>query len=395
MNRGAKGLWAAGGILVLGCSMMAPALASEEQTKKDDAAIKNKKVVVIRGEDEDPMVWVSDGDEDGETMELKGGYLGVNVREETEGSEGGARVTAVVPDSPAAKAGLQKGDVIVGMDGKAIRGPAKLTELIHASTPGDDAVLDVLRDGKRTKVQVEFGKRPRSFGFSFWGPDEQRELERSLESLEKDQKLKLKMSAEAREEARRAMEDARRAMEGARRELADRAPELEEHMKALRHVGPGVWTWSFSNDGRPRLGVELVETTPELRQHLGGSKEAGVLVGRVLPDSAAAKAGLAVGDLIVDLDGTSIEDASDLIEAVADHAGKTVDLKVVRDGRSTTLKVTLPEDQGDDEPRGPRARLAPIAPRAPMAPMPPAPPAPAVAPRAPLPPPPPAVIDVV
>ena len=43
------------------------------------------------------------------------------------------------------------------------------------------------------------------------------------------------------------------------------------------------------------LGVELVDLTPELREHFGAPRDVGVMVGRVEPGSPAARAGLEVG----------------------------------------------------------------------------------------------------
>ncbi len=65
-----------------------------------------------------------------------------------------------------------------------------------------------------------------------------------------------------------------------------------------------------------------------------------------------------VGDLIVSVDGDAVEDSGDLIEALSDKDGKTVDLEVVRDRKTLHVKVPIPEDE-EDEPSGPRARLIP------------------------------------
>jgi len=107
---------------------------------------------------------------------------------------------------------------------------------------------------------------------------------------------------------------------------------------------------------KPLLGVEMVETTAELRELMGGSKDAGVLVGKVLPGSAAEKAGIRVGDLILSVDGKKVVDAGDLMEAVREREGKTVDLDVVRDKKSVHVKANLPKiDEPEDQPTGPRA----------------------------------------
>ena len=60
-----------------------------------------------------------------------GAYLGVQIEEETEHPEGGARVTNVVEDSPADRAGILEGDVVVSFDGRIVRGPAALTKAIR------------------------------------------------------------------------------------------------------------------------------------------------------------------------------------------------------------------------------------------------------------------------
>jgi membrane-associated protease RseP (regulator of RpoE activity) len=81
-------------------------------------------------------------------------------------------------------------------------------------------------------------------------------------------------------------------------------------------------TVTFSGEGnvhfledlacRGYLGVQLVELTPELREHYGATAEHGVLVGKVEPGSPAEAAGLRVGDVIVALDGESIDGSWDV-----------------------------------------------------------------------------------
>jgi S1-C subfamily serine protease len=99
----------------------------------------------------------------------------------------------------------------------------------------------------------------------------------------------------------------------------------------------------------------LIEPTSELREHFGGSGEAGVLVSRVLPDMPAEDAGVRVGDLIVALDGKTIEDAGDLIQALWGTGGETIVLELIRDGQPMTLEVFIPERDEDEDSSGPRA----------------------------------------
>ena len=99
----------------------------------------------------------------------------------------------------------------------------------------------------------------------------------------------------------------------------------------------------------------MTEVTPELREHLGGHRDAGVLVGKVLKGLPAEMAGVEVGDLIETVDGATIEDAGDLIHALQESAGQTIQLGVVRDGRPMSIDVVMPEPVDETEPSGPRA----------------------------------------
>jgi serine protease Do len=90
------------------------------------------------------------------------------------------------------------------------------------------------------------------------------------------------------------------------------------------------------------LGVEIQPVAPEVAESLGIKDAAGALVAGIQPASPAAKAGLAAGDVIAEVDGANITDAHDLarrIELV--HPGKTVKLKIRRRGRVETLAVQV------------------------------------------------------
>ncbi|ACY17280.1 DegQ family serine endoprotease [Haliangium ochraceum] len=72
----------------------------------------------------------------------------------------GVLVSDVSAGSPAAKAGLQRGDVIVSVDGNSVADSSNLRNRIAARKPGTTVQLDVLRDGKNQRVAVELGTLP-------------------------------------------------------------------------------------------------------------------------------------------------------------------------------------------------------------------------------------------
>ena len=75
-------------------------------------------------------------------------------------SNSGGTDPAVVADSPAAKAGIQDGDIIVAINGTTIDQEHPLDALLVQYAPNDTVELDVLRNGTTIKVQVTLGTRP-------------------------------------------------------------------------------------------------------------------------------------------------------------------------------------------------------------------------------------------
>lgn len=69
----------------------------------------------------------------------------------------GAYVQRVISDSPADKAGIQKGDIIISIDGQRINDKNQLSSIISKKKVGDTVKLSVYRDGKTTDVQVTLG----------------------------------------------------------------------------------------------------------------------------------------------------------------------------------------------------------------------------------------------
>ncbi len=96
------------------------------------------------------------------------------------------------------------------------------------------------------------------------------------------------------------------------------------------------------------LGVSIQELTPELAKNFGVDDAKGALVGEVVKDSPAAKAGFIAGDVIISMDGKSIDGPTSLRNRVADLAvGKDVAIRVIREKKPTELKVKIAEQPAD------------------------------------------------
>src|SRR5262249_40867858 len=72
----------------------------------------------------------------------------------------GPAVRRVTPDSPAARAGLQEGDVITRVDGRQVDDPQTLLNVLAQHKPGDKLKFQVQRDGKEKSLDVTLGTRP-------------------------------------------------------------------------------------------------------------------------------------------------------------------------------------------------------------------------------------------
>jgi serine protease Do len=94
-----------------------------------------------------------------EGKELQPAFLGVQMdQDRTE--EDGAKILEVLPDHAAAKAGIQKGDVVVSVNGEKVKNAFTLRFAIGRSRAGDVATLIVKRGDKEVPLRVTFDNRP-------------------------------------------------------------------------------------------------------------------------------------------------------------------------------------------------------------------------------------------
>ncbi len=112
--------------------------------------------------------------------------------------------------------------------------------------------------------------------------------------------------------------------------------------------GPPTPSHPFPGTEKAYLGVRLQPMTEELREAFGATAGSGILVAGITAGGPAAKAGLAVGDVIVEIGQKQIHDLQDIYRAMSFFApGDTVDVVVVRNKQRQALKATLAESPGD------------------------------------------------
>ncbi len=210
----------------------------------------------------------------------------------------GAQVVEVVADSPAGAAGLQAGDVIMAVDGKAIDADNNLADLIGSYKPGDEVTLTVARagaDDQTEELAVTLGENPN---------------------------------------------DATRAFLGIRYTNAVDVQGLPEQLAPFFGQGRGQ-RMPFAPS------APFGQTTPDQQITPDVTTATGAVVRSVVAGSPAAAAGLQVGDLITAIDGETVDGPQALVDAVgARQPGDVATLTVTRTGQAQPLevKVTLGEN---------------------------------------------------
>jgi serine protease Do len=113
------------------------------------------------------------------------GYLGVHIQDVTPGlakqfglnQGGGVLIGDVSPDTPAAKAGMQKGDIVTALNGQPVTAANQLQVQISQMAPGASAKLTIWRDGKSRELTVNLGQLPETAEKAGAGEENQGALE--------------------------------------------------------------------------------------------------------------------------------------------------------------------------------------------------------------------------
>jgi serine protease Do len=212
-------------------------------------------------------------------------------------SERGVLIGRVVPDSPAAKAGLKEDDVVTEVNGQRIEGALQFRRMIREIPAGRTAQLTVWRDARSQTLSVTLGKAEEGHrvrmgtapgGFSF----HVRELPDTIEIPE--------------------------------------MPQMD-------------WGGMLMPGMRPRLGIDAEDLSGQLGSYFAAPDGEGVLVREVNSGSPAEKAGLKAGDVITKLNDERIRTVGDLREKLsAKRDDKTVKLGILRNRSEMNLTVELP-----------------------------------------------------
>lgn len=287
-----------------------------------------------------------------------GSYLGVEIQDVNSSNYAqlglsevrGVNVTRVVENSPADKAGIKEGDVIVAFDGQSVTSTRKLTRMISEVAPDHTVDMTVIRGGSEIRLPVTVGKREMpGFANGTW-------------VLPKPPAPPAAPGAPA----------------------APRPPRVFEYSFPDIEVGPieGLGenlVWAFG--GRRTIGVGATSLSKQLGDYFGVAEGKGVLITSVEPDSPASRAGLKAGDVVVGAAGSDVTEMSDLTKALNSKEEGDVTLTIVRDKKQRTINVTPEKREGGsfyfDGDSLKKLKIAPntrirVAPRPPRPPKPPA-----------------------
>jgi predicted metalloprotease with PDZ domain len=339
MNK--QNLFAIGGAAALGLALIALPASSARLQKPEDSTIARlqqkieklqaelrakqetdqTRVAELAGIDvlEEPLGTLAQGGQDRQKVELLPGvedqefnvmygddgasWLGVETHEVTAdkakelklSAERGVVLGEIVPDSPAAKAGLKENDVVTDINGQRVEGAAQFRRIIREIPAGRTVQLTVWRDGRTQTLSATLGKS---------------------------------------EERRRSVKIAG-PTPGA---FAFRIPEIPE-------IPSMDWSGGWLAGGQPRLGIDAEDLTGQLGTFFGAPDGEGILVRDVNSGSAAEKAGVKAGDVITSLNGERIRSVGELREKLSakrDEKDRAVKLGVLRNKAEVSLTVELP-----------------------------------------------------
>jgi serine protease Do len=234
--------------------------------------------------------------------ETRRGWLGVKIQSVTEElaetygvkENTGALVSSVSPDSPAAKAGIVDGDLILKFDGKDVTSMRGLPRLVAQTQIGREVDVEILRKGQKRTMRVSVGRL-----------------------AEEEEPPKVGSKDQPKGKGR------------------TRSKEREKGKDKDSSLPPGA----------ALIGLVLAPLNDELRTKHGLNKEVkGVIVLEVDPASPAAEKGVKVGEVIVEVAQEAVSSADDIAKSVDKirKAGRRSVLLRLEDGKGNMRFVAVP-----------------------------------------------------
>ena len=258
----------------------------------------DQKRIEVRPEpgDEDAMVLL--GDDGASWLGVESQEISAEKAKELKlPAERGVLLERIVPDSPAAKAGLKDNDVITEINGQRVEGAVQFRRMIREIPAGRSVQFTVWRDGRAQTVSVTLGKSEDHA--NMWFKTAPRAFSFQLPNIE--------------------------------------VPEVAP-MPDMDMGGYAVLAGS-----RPRLGIDAEDLNGQFGAYFGAPDGEGVLVREVNTGSPAEKAGVKSGDVITSLNGERVRSLGDLREKLAGKRDeKTVKLGVLRNKSEVSITVEMP-----------------------------------------------------
>lgn len=209
---------------------------------------------------------------------VKRGWLGVYTQKLED--QPGALITMVVKESPASKSGLKKGDVIISINGETIKNSIQVGQKVKTIVPGNTVRVEVIRGKKRNPVLVRVGDWEKRNPLPLTLPDGGSLDIRSHRSL----------------------------------------PRIQNYFYDIR--------------ASKKLGISVSEITADLAKKFSVAEGYGLMISKIERGSAADKAGLQVGDIIVKANKQNIRTNANIRYVLQNMKGKEpLHLKVYRNGK--------------------------------------------------------------
>jgi serine protease Do len=245
---------------------------------------------------------------------LEGAFLGIQMEDVTAAKMGeyklsaerGVIVRSVEKGSPAEAANLQVNDVILEWESVQVWSSTQMVRLVRETPPGRRVGLGISRNGKKMSLSVIVGKREAQ------GLDG-----RYLRALPPGPGWEVGPGA------------------------GDRTFEFRLPGRG-GPFGPGMGDAEPNLEGQPRLGVTVQPLTGQLAEFLSVPGRQGVLVTSVREGQPAFNK-LRAGDVIVRVDGKTVESPEALIRIVQDPRKAKLELTIIRDKQELAVEVPLSE----------------------------------------------------